>query len=362
MKKKKKNVQKNRTKNRSKVIALLCILIALLSTVIACWLLVNNYLDMIPRTNENTSSIILPENEFFETDETEGNPGVNDQDDQNSGNQIGGSSNAGNEPSTEITWSDIDPIDDSNLINILLVGQDRRENQGRMRSDTMILCSINTKTKEVSLISFMRDLYVQIPGGYSANRLNAPYLFAGFPLLDETLNTNFGISVDANVEVDFDGFTAIIDAIGGIEITLTAEEAQYLSQSKGWGVEGVNQVNGTQALAFARLRKIDSDFQRTERQREVLSAVFQKAKTLSLSQLLSLVESVLPYITTDMSNSEIISMLSNMFPLLTSVSISSYRIPGEGTYYGTSINGMSVLVPDLQKIRDLLVNEYLPLN
>lgn len=84
----------------------------------------------------------------------------------------------------------------------------------------MILCSINLETGETSLISFLRDLYVQIPGGYSDNRLNATYAFGGFDLLDATLTENFGVSIDGNFEVDFTGFEAIIDMVGGIDIEL----------------------------------------------------------------------------------------------------------------------------------------------
>lgn len=83
--------------------------------------------------------------------------------------------------SNEILWAPVEPLKDEQLINLMLVGQDRRKGEGRQRSDTMILCSINPKTNQVSLISFMRDLYVQIPGGYSDNRLNAALLFWGVP-------------------------------------------------------------------------------------------------------------------------------------------------------------------------------------
>lgn len=125
----------------------------------------------------------------------------------------------------DVEWDFIERIEDNQLVNLLLVGQDRREDESRQRSDTMILCSINLETSEVSLISFLRDLYVQIPGGYSANRLNATYVFGGFDLLDATLTENFGVSIDGNFEVDFTGFKAIIDMVGGIDIELTSAEA-----------------------------------------------------------------------------------------------------------------------------------------
>ena len=159
------------------------------------------------------------------------------------------------------------PIEADHLINILLVGQDRQAGQGRQRSDTMILCSYNPNTNEVSLISFLRDLYVSIPGGYSNNRLNAAYAFGGFPLLYKTLEQNFGVKIDGGVEVDFGGFTELIDLIGGVDIYLTAKEAPYVATSC---KEGMNHLNGRKALNYARIRKIDSDFGRTNRQRTLI--------------------------------------------------------------------------------------------
>ncbi|MFQ9799037.1 MAG: LCP family protein [Clostridia bacterium] len=100
------------------------------------------------------------------------------------------------------------------MVNILLIGQDRREGEGRQRSDSMILATINKKSQSIYLTSFMRDMYVPIPG-YSDNRINAAYAFGGMDLLDDTIETNFGIHIDGNVEVDFSGFKTLIDMMGG---------------------------------------------------------------------------------------------------------------------------------------------------
>lgn len=90
------------------------------------------------------------------------------------------------------------------VVNVLLVGQDTRKAEERARSDSMILLSVNKNTNQLTMISLMRDLYVQIPG-YSDNKLNAAYAFGGFELLDETIATNFGIAVDYNVEAQLQG-------------------------------------------------------------------------------------------------------------------------------------------------------------
>lgn len=263
----------------------------------------------------------------------------------------------------DVEWDFIERLEDDHLINILLVGQDRREGEGRQRSDTMILCSINLETGETSLISFLRDLYVQIPGGYSDNRLNATYAFGGFDLLDATLTENFGVSIDGNFEVDFTGFEAIIDMVGGIDIELTSAEAAYMNKRRHpLIVTGANHLDGAEALTYARARKIDSDFGRTERQRKVLLAIYDQAKNLPVGELLSLLYNALPYLTTDLTDTELLSLTYRLLPLASSISINSYTVPADDCYYNANIRGMAVLVPDLPRICQYLEEEYLPLN
>lgn len=247
--------------------------------------------------------------------------------------------------------------DDDNLFNILLIGQDRRPDEGRQRSDAMILCSFNYETNELAMISFLRDLYVQIPG-YSANRLNAAYAFGGFPLIKQTFNENFGVSIDGCLEVDFDSFETIIDILGGVDIELTAAEAQIVG---GDAHEGFCLLNGEQALVYTRTRKIDSDFQRTERQRTLLSSVFTKMKDCTMAELMSLVGQILPLMTTDMSDDVLLSFAANLASSLSELKIENYGVPSQGNYKNETINGMAVLVPDLYEIKKLIFEEYLPL-
>ena len=107
----------------------------------------------------------------------------------------------------DVIWNGADTsvMQDKDIVNLLLIGQDRREGQDRQRSDSMIMVTLNKKTKQISMTSFMRDLYVQIPG-YSDNRINAAYAFGGMDLLDSTLTANFGVAVAGYVEVDFGEF------------------------------------------------------------------------------------------------------------------------------------------------------------
>lgn len=255
----------------------------------------------------------------------------------------------------DVTWDTVPTFNTGDeIVNILLIGQDRREGQGRQRSDAMILCTFNTEKKTLTMTSFLRDTYVQIPG-YQDNRINAAYALGGMKLLDSTLNKNFGVEVDGNVEVDFGQFTDIIDLLDGVDINLTSAEANYLNSGTGWNLtKGVNHLNGEQALAYSRIRYLDSDFGRTGRQRKVLSALIQAYKDLPVTKMLSLLDDILPMITTDMTNSQIVNYALELFPMLSTCTITSQYIPADGAYESRSIRGMAVLVPDLVKAQRLL--------
>ena len=241
------------------------------------------------------------------------------------------------------------------IINILLIGQDRRPGEGRTRSDSMILCTINTQKKTLVMTSFLRDLYVDIPDWngrtYQDNRLNACYAFGGMGMLDAALKNNFGVQVDHNIEVDFGSFADIIEIFGGVSITLTKAEANYL----GGGLkEGTNYLTPDQALAYSRIRKLDSDFGRTNRQRKVLTSLLNSVKGMNYDQLTNLVNKILPMLTTDMTNADITNYMVKILPLLSQLEISTQSIPASGTYRSCSIRGMAVLVPDLAANRAIL--------
>ncbi len=244
-------------------------------------------------------------------------------------------------------------LSSKDVINILLVGQDRRSNDGaRMHSDAMILCTVNTVKKTFTMTSFMRDMWVYIPDHYN-ERINVPYMVGGFDLLNKTLDYNFGVSADYNVEIDFSGFMSAIDAIGGIDIELTAAEARYLNRRGNWDIEenqgwqlteGVNHLTGSQALAYSRIRQIGDDFGRTNRQRTVLTELINKAKTLSFTEVYSLIREVIPMVSTDMTNTEIMGLAVALLPMLSDLEIVSQRIPMDGEYYfATKSSGAHVI-------------------
>ncbi len=226
----------------------------------------------------------------------------------------------------------MDAVNWDNVINIMLVGQDRRPGQGRQRSDTMILLTVNKSTGTITLTSFMRDQYVRIPG-YKNNKLNAAYAFGGVSLMNETLETNFGVRVDGNVEVDFNSFQKLIDRLGGVDIKLTKKEASYLNAACGqdWSA-GTHRLNGSQALVYARLREIDSDYNRAQRQRNVISSLIRRYQELPVTEMITMLEDVLPLVKTNMTKGQIIDYAMEVAPILPGANLETMRIPVDGTF------------------------------
>lgn len=267
----------------------------------------------------------------------------------------------GQDEVTMPTLPNVTPAD--GIINILLIGEDRRPGQGRQRSDSMILCSFNTKKNTLTMVSFLRDTYIQdIPGYNRADKLNAAYCFGGAPALNKTLEQYFGVHVDANIAVQFDGFVGIIDMLGGVDIELTKKEANYLNSGgdgvdgidPGWGLTaGMNHLNGKQALAYSRIRKIDGDAFRAQRQRTVLTALINAYKNKSVSEMLTLATDILEsgFIQTDMSTDEVLSYVNTLFPMLASTAIKNQQIPAAGTYKEATVGHVTAT-----KVCDLEVN------
>ena len=248
------------------------------------------------------------------------------------------------------------------LVHIMLVGQDRRPGENYLtRSDAMILCTFNKRTKTITLTSFMRDLYVEIPGR-QPNKMNAAYQWGGMSLLRETMMENFGIPVDAFVEVDFSGFTQVVDVLGGVDIHLTQEEADYLNNLYSWDLKaGTNHLDGDQALQYSRIRAIGSDFARTERQRKVINSIIAGCKGMSFSQLDNLLNRILPLIATDIKDdSQIVNYALDLFPMLSGSTIVQQRIPIAGSYEEVWVGSLDVLLPDMEINRQFLAETLLP--
>ena len=249
----------------------------------------------------------------------------------------------------------------SELLNILLIGQDAREGDEQARSDSMILCSYNKKTNTLTMTSFLRDLYVEIPG-YSSNRINAAYSFGGTKLLKKTLEHNFGLYIDGSLEVDFAHFSEIIDHLGGVEIQLRQDEANTINKQTGSNLtEGLQKLDGAQALVYSRIRNldIDGDFSRTDRQRKVMAALVDAFREIRITELTPMLNDLLPMITTDLNPGQILLCALELLPNLSGMETVSQRIPADGTAADQTINGMSVLVADMAAQRQYLQSTLL---
>lgn len=241
------------------------------------------------------------------------------------------------------------PESSNKVVNILLIGEENVYGDSIGRSDSMMIATINGQQKSLKLTSLMRDIYIQIPR-YLPNKLNAAYNNGGGKLLIETIEQNFGIPIDGYIVVDFDGLESIIDLLGGVEVTLTSDEAYYLNTTNYIDepenrcvVEGTQVLNGDQALGYCRVRYRtasngeSNDFGRTYRQRAVLTALFNAYKSKSLTEMLDIANEIIPsYISTDLSGAQLIDYII-MAVSQGTTELETLRIPVDRTYYNYSL-------------------------
>lgn len=291
-----KSQKKKKKKAKTIVLSIVC---AILVIGVAGAAYVYQLLNLVDRT-EQTGDPNLAESDIFNPDETVDQPD---------------SSSAIKEVDEEFEEiSKIEVPSNQSVYNILLVGTDRRPGEKNGRSDAMIILSINQKTKKIGLTSLMRAMYVSIPGkGWSM--LNASYSWGGPSLLLKTIENNFRLKIDDYMVVDFSSFEAAVNQVGGVEIHLTSAEAKYLNNTYGAGrfQAGTQTLNGDEALAYARIRKLDSDFERTGRQRNVIESLINKSRSLSLMELNGLAKKLLPLVNTNLSQVELLSLIANVF-------------------------------------------------
>ncbi len=245
--------------------------------------------------------------------------------------------------------------------NILLLGEETIDSgTARGRTDVMLILTLNSKEKTIKLTSLMRDMYVQIPG-HLDNKLNSAYATGGIQLLYDTIELNFNIKLDGYALVGFNDFEKIIDLLGGVDISLTKAEADWLNSTNYISnpayrtvVAGMNHMNGNQALGYCRIRDVGTadreynDFGRTSRHRIVLDTLFHKYKSLGIWDLALIANSCLPMVTTDLDSGEI----ENCLRIAVDIGldqIEQNRIPAYDTFENVTIRKMNVIVPDLTK-------------
>ena len=251
------------------------------------------------------------------------------------------------------------------VYNILLLGLEAIESKGH--TDSIMIATLNTKTKKMKLTSLMRDSWVTIPG-YGDDRINVAYAKGGINTLYETIALNYDIQLDGYALVGFDTFEQIIDALGGIELELTDEEAYYLNHTnyisnKSYRnvVAGKQRVNGNQALGYCRVRKVatldgsNNDMGRTSRHRRVMNSIFSELKTASIPEMLSVVNTVLPLVETDIRKNNCKVYLSDALEIgLKDMSLDNLRLPEDGCFDDTTIDRKRVLVPHWEETKAAL--------
>lgn len=270
------------------------------------------------------------------------------------------------ETSPEDTWPQI--VSDENITHIMLVGQAARAGEEHLISDTMILCSINRETKTLTLTSLMRDMrlvwphYVDTLGKPHSghNRINMAYNMGyswtknkqdSMDVLESIVQYNFGIPVERTVEIDFDIFMTIVDVLGGVTVELSQEEYDYMKANYPYMDEegvtvGVNNLGGFHALCYARMRKVGhGDYERTERQREVITGLINNMKNMGIMDIHKLFTQILPMITTDLSNKEITNYAFEFIPMLKDLKVQSLRIPFDDNERSVCIDGDYMLEP-----------------
>lgn len=276
-----------------------------------------------------------------------------------------------------------EPISNKDVMNILLIGEDLRDTatEDAGNTDVMMVISVNKKDKTITETSIMRDCYVYFPDyGYS-NRINAAYWHGGIELTQKTIEDYLGLKIDRYVLVNFKVFIDIVDTLGGLDLTVTDEEAngypgadpngdntrgmqnpldeqnKYLGNKKGTDYikkGGDLHLNGNQALAYARLRHVgNSDYERTARQRKVIKEMIKKSKKLSIIEMDKLANKIFPQIKTDVTEGEMATLLIEMLDYR-NYKVQEFRVPMDDTYTNEVINGMDVLNVDFYTNSEML--------
>lgn len=253
----------------------------------------------------------------------------------------------------------VDTIDED-IINILVLGEDTREGESGGRSDTMMVFSYNKKTGSAKLVSVLRDTYVPIAGRGTWNRVNTAFRFGGVGMAINTINQNFGLDIQYYISTDFQNMQEMVDMLGGLELTLTKEEAAYINKTTKTSdlpeEDGTYTLNGAQVLTHSRNRKMgDGDWGRTRRQRDVMLAFFNRAKQeKDVASLLSLINGLTEHVKTNMTLGMMLD-LGKTAVFSSNFTLQGGHIPFDKTWNYARVNGASVIKADLDKNKELVL-------
>ncbi|MBE6774506.1 MAG: LytR family transcriptional regulator [Ruminococcaceae bacterium] len=248
------------------------------------------------------------------------------------------------------------------VTNILIIGSDARDYDGTegQRSDSMILFSIDKLHKQIKLTSFLRDSYVYIPEVEYEDKLNAAFNYGGPQLTMDTIEYNFGIDIDHYLIINFEIFTELVDLLGGLDIEgITEEEVYYMVNTLKFPdiTEGTNHLNGYKALWYCRMRYLDDDFHRTERQRKVIKTIIKKAASTDLLTLMDIVKQIVPNISTDIPKNELLTLAVGAALSFIRYDIVQQQIPAKNTWYDDYDDyGSYIISLNLEQNREVLKN------
>ena len=272
----------------------------------------------------------------------------------------------------EFLGGDIEVIEkDNEVVDILLIGVDNRDSEKFTgRSDVLMVLRIDKSSGEIKLASFMRDTLVAIEG-HNKNRINTAYRFGSTDLIYLTMEQNYGIVPDYYMVVNFFGMEDIIDAMDGVDIKLQSKELYFMNLSidevntldRSGEVShvkssGLQHLNGRQAVAYMRIRKLGGDAERVGRQQTVLNALFEKATTLSVGQLPDLIEALSQYVRTDIPLTKMISIGASIIDMDSSA-LKKFTYPQD--YKSRNYKDMAIVLPvnleeEILKLKDFLEN------
>ena len=265
---------------------------------------------------------------------------------------------------------------DDLVTNILILGVDDYQPNDPGRSDSMMMVSIDHRHEKLKLTSFMRDTYVSIPG-YNYYKLNTGYFLGGAPLQVKTIEKNFKVDIDRYVIIDFEAFPKIIDALGGITVTLSAAEAEEMNRKSGetGAVEGVNDLSGAQARYYSRIRNCKytdqetgevyyDDYGRIRRQQHVMDILIENFKNVDAGQIMALANEIVPYLISNISPDEMLALASNALTYM-GYSMETCQMPNNELHYGATLHpeyigqDYSVLIPDTLEDNVLFLNRFI---
>lgn len=250
---------------------------------------------------------------------------------------------------------------DPDIINILLLGDDGRTESDTGRSDSMMILSYNRATGQVKIVSLLRDTWIYIPGREKWNRINTAYRFGGVGLAINTINTNFDLDIQYYMLVHFDDIISITDSVGGIDVELDDREVEYINAYSGSpnhleGGAGMHHLDGLQVFRHSRNRRLgNGDWSRTERQRSIMKAFFERAKKeKNASSLASLMYGLMDYVETNMSPWQMISLGQSIVFGKHGGEPQTASMPFSGTWSYAYEGAMAVIHINIEKNRDAL--------